>query len=688
MTKRFLSGSEAAAYGAKLARVEVISAYPISPNTGVISTLSNMVSNKDLKAAFVNVEGEHSAASVCAGAVSAGSRAFTATCGQGIAFMHEVLWMASGMALPFVIAVTNRGIGAPQTLAADYSDSLSERDASILQFYTEDAQEVLDSVLIAYRICEHQEVLLPGFVSLEGYRLTHTYEDVDIPDQELVDRFLPSYDPKHAFFDPKYPILQGTGGGNNVYSYMKYEQHKAMVRARDVIPQVYEEFYQTFGKRYSSIEAENLEGADLVVVGMGSMMSVAREVKRSYEENGLKIGLVKIRCFRPFPDEEIKAALSKAKKIMVVDRFNSPGAHGVTLMEIKSCLYPGRMSISGFIVAAADLSPQDFHNMIDVALDREEQFEEWYDIKMPDELKKIAGWDNFKQLQEGKIKVLEKKVKQALAPGTSACQGCVPLLATRQVLEGMGDNTACIYATGCMQAVTSSYPNAAWNLPSAHYCFTNAASAASGVEAAFQMQNRDLDVLVYGGDGGLADIGFQALSGAIERGHNITYICYDNEAYMNTGVQRSGTTPWMASTKTTPNGKPNKRKDLDRIMEAHGIYVATALPNFPADLSRKIKKARDMKGPAFIHLLCPCPTGWEFDPAIAIEIGRLAFETGIWVLYEYENGHRTITRLPKSKKPVEEYLKRQGRFSHLTAQDIIEIQKDVDKRYAELTGSV
>lgn len=687
MSQKFLSGSEAAAYGAKLARVEVISAYPISPNTGVISTLSDMVSKKELDAEFVNVEGEHSAASVCAGAVSAGSRAFTATCGQGMAYMHEVLWMASGMALPFVIAVTNRGVGAPQTLAADYSDSLSERDSSIIQFYTEDAQEVVDSVLLAYRVCEHEDVLLPGFVSLEGYRLTHTYEDVEIPDQELVDRFLPKYNPKHAFFDPKYPILQGAGN-LRYYSYMKYEQHKAMLRAKDILPSVYEEFYQTFGRRYASIETENLDDADLVVVGMGSMMSVARETIQEYKSKGIKVGLVKVRCFRPFPDEEIRAALSGAKKIMVVDRFNSPGAHGVTLMEIRSAIYPGRVAISGFIVGDADLSPRDFRNMIDVALDRADQFEEWYNFHMPAEYIQITGYDNYRQLRNGEIKTVEKKVKLPMAPGTSACQGCAPLLATRQVIEAMGDNAVAVFATGCMQAVASVFPFSGWNLPSAHFCFNNTAAAASGVESAFKHQKNNLDILVYGGDGGLADIGFQALSGAIERGHNLTYVCYDNEAYMNTGVQRSGTTPWMASTKTTPAGKLSKRKDFTRIMEAHGIYVATALPCFPADLFRKIRKARDIKGPAFVHILCPCPTGWEFDPSVAIELTKLAFETGLYVLYEYENGKRTISRMPKTKKPIEEYLSKQGRFSHLTPQHIMEIQRDVDKHFQELTAGM
>jgi pyruvate ferredoxin oxidoreductase beta subunit len=286
------------------------------------------------------------------------------------------------------------------------------------------------------------------------------------------------------------------------------------------------------------------------------------------------------------------------------------------------------------------------------------------------------------------LEVVEKEYSRGpMAPGTSACQGCVPLLTTRQVLGAMGDNSVITFATGCIQAVSSVYPFSGWNIPAGHYCFNNVAAAASGVEVAFRRQKRDEDILVYGGDGGLADIGFQALSGAIERGHNLTYVCYDNEAYMNTGVQRSGTTPWMASTKTTPSGKLMKRKDLSRIMEAHGIYVATALPCFPADLARKVKKARDIVGPAFVHVLSPCPTGWEFDPALAIEISRLAFETGAWILYEYEDGHRTISRLPKVKKPIEEYLKKQGRFSHLTSAQIRDIQAYIDARYEELVGA-
>lgn len=688
MSQMFLSGSESAAYGAKLARVQVVSAYPISPNVNVISTLSEMVENGELDAEFVNVEGEHSAASVISGACAAGSRAFTASCGQGIAFMHEILWMASGMALPIVIGVTSRGIGIPQTLACDFSDIASERDASFLHFYTENAQEVVDSIIMAYKVGEHPDVLLPSFVCLEGYRLTHTYEPVDIPDQEAVDQFLPPYTPKHAFLDPKYPIMQGTGTVE-FYPHFKYAQHEALLRARHVLKETFKEFGQKFGRHYDLVETYRVDDADLVVVALGTMAGVIREAVDEYREKGIKLGMLKLRIFRPFPDEEIREALKGVPKVLVVERFNSPGSHGVTYTELRSALYREKPLVSSVVITSSELYPEDVRKIVDIALDRNDEFEEWYIEEIPDSVLKATGYDNYQAICQGKEvdRVDVKDVNRAVACGTSACQGCAPLLAMRHLTDAMGKDAVCIYATGCMQTVTSGFPLVGWNMASAHFCFTNVASAASGVEAAFKQKGVNTKVLVLGGDGGLADIGFQPLSGAVERGHDITYVCYDNEAYMNTGVQRSGTTSYLARTKTTPGGKAMQRKDISKIMEAHGIYVATALPCFLGDLVKKIEKGKSIKGPAFIHVLCPCPTGWEFDPAISVKLSRLAFETGAWVLYEYENGKRTISRLPKERKPIEEYLKPQGRFSHLTPQQIAEIQKEVDQRFEALTST-
>jgi len=220
--------------------------------------------------------------------------------------------------------------------------------------------------------------------------------------------------------------------------------------------------------------------------------------------------------------------------------------------------------------------------------------------------------------------------------------------------------------------------------------FENAAAVASGVERALKSQGKDAQVVAFAGDGGTADIGLQALSGAMERGHNLIYICYDNEAYMNTGVQRSGATPYGASTTTSPHGKEsfgedNPKKNIPMIMAAHGVpYVATASISYPEDFMKKVQKAREVDGPAYIHLHQPCTTGWGFNPSKTIDLGRLAVETGSWILYEIEDGDFRVTYRPLQRKMVDEYLQAQKRFKHLTELERERIQKNVDAICSEL----
>jgi len=688
MTLKFLSGSEAAAWGAKLTRVEVISAYPISPNTAVLAALSDMASAGLMDAEIVNVEGEHSAGSVCAGATTAGARSLTATCGQGMAYMHEVLWMASGMALPFVIVATSRAIGAPESLVCDFSDTLSERDASILQFYPEDAQEVVDSVIMAYRVGEHPDVLLPSFVCVEGYRLTHASEPVEVPEQEAVDAFLPPYRPPHMHYDVNDPLGIGHTALQEYWP-MKYQQHQAMLRAKDVTREVCEEFARQFGRRYDLVEPYRTDDAEVVLVAIGTSAAVARQVADAYRTRGVKVGVLKLRVFRPFPEEDIRAALAGARAVLVLDRFLSPGAHGVCFTEVKGALYGTGATVSSYMIGHRDIAESDVERMVEVALQRQEAFEEWYafDIDVPKEAA-IARGVNIPRLRRGDRRPngQGRVADSYFAAGTTTCAGCSLLLALRQCLAAMGDNAVCVFTTGCMQATTAINPHTAWKIPTAHFLFDNSVSGACGVEMAFRRKGIGYNILVAGGDGAFADIGFQALSGAVERGHNLTFVCFDNEAYMNTGVQRSSTTSRYARTKTTPLGKAERRKNIARIMEDHGCYVATALPAFPNDLIRKVRKGRDIRGPAFIHVLCPCPTGWLFEEARSIELARLAFETGAWVLYEYQDGTRTVSRTPKERKPISAYLSPQGRFGKLTDAQIAEIQEEVDRQYRELTG--
>lgn len=299
--------------------------------------------------------------------------------------------------------------------------------------------------------------------------------------------------------------------------------------------------------------------------------------------------------------------------------------------------------------------------------------------------------DRFKR-----ITIKDLPDEDYLAPGARACAGCLEFLGVRLGLKVLGKDTIAVSPTGCLEVITSMYPDTAWRIPWIHVAFENAGAVAGGVEAgikALQRRNvipdRKINIVVFAGDGGTADIGLQALSGAMERGHNFIYICNDNEAYMNTGVQRSGATPYGASTTTQPAGKYSigkrqPKKDLAQIATAHRIpYVASASIAFPEDYMTKVKKASLIEGPKFIHLHIPCTTGWGFPSDMGIKIGRLAVETGLWVLYEIEDGKITGIRKIKERKPVEEYLKLQRRFRHLFTkgreEDIKKIQEIADR---------
>jgi len=266
-----------------------------------------------------------------------------------------------------------------------------------------------------------------------------------------------------------------------------------------------------------------------------------------------------------------------------------------------------------------------------------------------------------------------------LVPGHSTCAGCGSSLAVRQVLEATGDDVIVCIATGCLEVTTTQIPTTSWKVPLIHVTFENATSVAAGVKAALEYSgNNHTQVIALGGDGGLGDIGFGALSGSLERGDDILIICYDNEAYSNTGMQRSGLTPMYAATSTSPAGKKEWKKDLPSIVAAHNIpYVATASIAFLQDLKMKIQKAMKMKGPRYIHIHIPCPVGWGFDSSKTVEIARLAVQTKMWQLYEIENGVKKITVEP-GKKPVSEYLLKQARFKHLTEEQIKKIQDRID----------
>jgi len=278
---------------------------------------------------------------------------------------------------------------------------------------------------------------------------------------------------------------------------------------------------------------------------------------------------------------------------------------------------------------------------------------------------------------------------ELLLNGHVACQGCGGALAMRLALKALGENTVITIPACCWTIISGDVLYHALKVPVFHTAFETAAITASGLKAGLRMKGKaDTTVLAWAGDGGTFDIGIQALSGAAERNEDIIYAVYDNEAYMNTGIQRSSATPWGAWTTTTPVRHPEDKpkKNIMEIMAAHGIpYAATATPAYPEDLIRKFKKAKEIKGMRFIHILAPCPPGWKIPSDISIKIARLAVKTGVFPLYEIENGKKyTINYLPPEKLPVVEYLKLQGRFKHLKEEDVELIQKMVDENLENL----
>lgn len=286
---------------------------------------------------------------------------------------------------------------------------------------------------------------------------------------------------------------------------------------------------------------------------------------------------------------------------------------------------------------------------------------------------------------------------EPFTPGHRACIGCGEALAVRLVCNAMGNDVIISNATGCMEIVSSPLPSTAWRVPWIHTLFENAAAVASGVESALKSLDRKgkrpigkTKVVAMGGDGATVDIGLQSISGALERGHDMLYICFDNEAYMNTGIQRSSATPFGAATTTSPAGKKSIgqqtwKKDMAKIAVAHNIpYVATACPSYPFDMMDKVKKGLEMDGPAYIHILSVCPTGWRSKPEESVSLGKLAVKTGVFPLYEVVNGKYRLTYNAEPLRPVKDYIKAQGRFRHLTDDMIGQIEERVQKEYYEI----
>jgi len=367
-TRLGMEVSLAVSEAVRLARADVIAAYPITPQTHIVEHLAELVANGDLDAEYIPVESEHSAMSACVGASAAGARSFTATAGQGLELMHEVVYIASSMRLPVVMAVTNRALSAPLSVWGDHSDVMAVRDTGWIQIFVENGQEAVDQVLCGFRIGEDRRVLLPVMVHIDGFHLSHMVEPIEFPSQSEVDDFIPPIDLPYRL-DPKKPVTMGDFAPPVVYTEVKWAQEIGLEKSKDVILEVWKEFGARFGRHYRPIETYRCDGCKVLLMTMGSFSETAMTTIDRLQANGEDIGLFRIRLWRPFPYEELRQTVRDADILIVLDRaisFGGPG--GPVASEIKAALYPleKRPKVVGFIggLGGRDISTTDFEAIV------------------------------------------------------------------------------------------------------------------------------------------------------------------------------------------------------------------------------------------------------------------------------------------------------------------------------------
>ncbi len=713
MERKLMTGNEAAAWGMRLSQADYVPAFPITPQTEIIEAISSWIDRGEISCRMVDIESEHSMITAAGTAAATGVRVFTATSSQGLLYGMEMLYTVAGWRVPFVLVNVSRGVAAPLTLESDHNDVLAARDSGFLQFHCATCQEVLDGVLLAYRLGEDPRVRLPVIVNLDGFHLSFTREPVEIPDLDAVREFLPPYDPRQIHFRAGSPRSQAVAVlGGTAYSYFRYETHLAAEHSLEVYEEVAREFGERFGRSYEAVETYRCDDAEFAFVMIGAFATKAKAVVDGLREDGWRIGLVRPRLVRPFPQRALVEALAGRRGVAVIDQNLSPGKGGILHGEVMAALYHAGAhipAVASFVggLGGRDIQTEEFVQMAETLREAAsagtnppprllftsqemEQIRELQAVAMGNANGAAAHRPAFAPdpgaAPTGRSaggKTVYKSMKNLpaehlLAAGTALCSGCGGMEVIKLFHDILGPNTVFVNAAGCM-TMLAIYPFTPFRGSWIYTAMPSAPAGAQGIRDALTLliesgripASEDLHVVVLTGDGAANGIGMSAASGALDRKLDFYYLCYDNEGYGNTGHQTSGATPFGARTATNHGevGVRGEKKDLFSIWAAHDpAYLATVSGDEPVDLARKLEKAMTLQGPKLFIALAPCPTGWHFDPRDTVRIGKLAVKTGIWPLKEYADGQVRHTRPPAApgkRPPVEDYLVLQGRFAHL-----------------------
>lgn len=731
--KVFKSGNEMAAQAASDINYHVMGYYPISPSTEIAQYLDMGKSNGANNIAMIPADGEHSSAGICYGAAVAGARVFNATSANGLAFMLEQLPVMSGSRYPMVLNLVNRTVSGPLNIHADHSDLYMTLNIGWLILNASTPQAVYDQNIMALKLAEKANVMLPAIVSFDGYITSHQKHNVDVfaSNEDVRD-----YVGKKRFDKDKYvsdltrPITVGSHMLQEDLINNKYQVHQAMEFALDEYREITKEYEALTGRKYDLVESYMMEDADTAIFLVNSSAEVAKTAIDKMRAEGKKVGLIKPNIIRPFPVKEIKEALGGVKKLIIGERADVAGNGNSYLYgDILTIIHENKMNIKThnliYGLGGNELFLEDVEDILTKAeSDKFEGTKSYYgvtksevdveetmihrDFEYKSEDFKIGGFTYDYDEQTHKLNVktpllrnLMKKPKR-ISGGHSACPGCGIFPGVELFLRGIEGDVIMVNQTGCAYVVTANYPYSAHKGQYIHNLFQNGASTLSGVvDAIMELKKRDeiefsddATFVMLSGDGGM-DIGMGSAIGAALRNHNMIILEYDNEGYMNTGAQLSYSTPIWHRTSTSNvgtkiKGKTFDHKDTVQIMAATNIpYVFTGVDAYPQDLVKKAAKAQwyaKRFGLVYGKILISCPLNWKSAEKDGGTILEKAVNCNFFPLYEIEQGITNITYDPEklgTTVETEEWLKMMGKSRHL----IQEENKDLLQHFKETVDS-
>jgi pyruvate ferredoxin oxidoreductase alpha subunit len=735
----FRTGNEMAAQAAKQINFHLMGYYPITPSTEVAEFLDEMKAAGEHEIRMVPADGEHSAAGICYGATSGGGRVFNCTASQGLLYSLEQLPVQSGSRFPMLLQLVNRSVSGPLDIRCDHSDLYYALTTGWIILLAREPQAIYDMNIVAVRIGEHPEVRLPVIVAYDGFFTSHQKRRVQyFENDEAVTDFIGRPPEFPHTLDPRHPVTMGAYMNDPDLINNKYQLKLAMDAAREVIPQVFEEYARISGRRYSFLDLYRMDDAEVAILLLNSAAETAKDVADRLRKQGQRVGVVSLNVLRPFPAEEVREALRGVKGLVIGERGDSYGAEGGPLShEVKAALQGDSQNRTLCLTRIYGLGGKDFYaedaeEFFNLALKAAEtgQVETRFDYhgvtpgdphKLP---MQVLPPLTKEEVSPGLVQVSrneetgELKVKpiarwqlaaqpKRITPGHGACPGCGILPALNLFFKGIEGDVVIVNQTGCAEIVTSGYPFSNHRVTYIHNLFQNGAATLAGLVEMFQERQRrgdlpsdeDITFVIISGDGGM-DIGIGAVLGAAIRNHKMIILEYDNQGYMNTGSQLSYSTPLGHMTSTShvgpaQAGKAFHHRDTPQILAAcHIPYVFTGTEAYPDDLVKKAAKAQwyaKNEGLVYGKLLIACPLNWRSEDRLGTKILEAAVNCRFFPLYEVERGITKLTHDPdkaRHRTDIRDWLGLMGKTRHLLqpqyAPQLEALEAEIERRWQRL----